>query len=74
MQYYNENPLVTYWRLKCEEVKKENERLNETLEKQFEWAAKRIEIERKKTDELKIKIQHFNSLPWWIRIFNKVKL
>ena len=45
MQYYNENPLVTYWRLKYEEVKKENERLNETVEKQFEWAAKCIEIE-----------------------------
>lgn len=74
MQYYNENPLVTYWRLKYEEAKKENERLNETIENQFKWAAKRIEIEWNKTDELKMKIRHFNSLPWWIRIFKKVKI
>ena len=84
MRYYNENPQVTYWKERCEEVvsnwdsmvDKYNSMVD-TLEK-YELDFEDFIEDRKKLweklDNYRNTLKTFNSLPWYKKMFYKFKL
>lgn len=84
MRYYNENPQVTYWKERYEEVvsnwdsmvDKYNSMVD-TLEKYELDFEDFIEGRKKlweKLDNYRNTLKMFNSLPWYKKMFYKFKL
>lgn len=72
--YHNENPQVTLWMEKCEMLQKELDLLVEDYNKleegyDFYKAEARILEQRAQAG-----FKHFNSLPWYKKMFYKFKV
>lgn len=63
MRYYNQNPQTTYLLEKIEEY-----------EKQLKFAYDYNEIIVKSYNDLSEKVELFNSLPWYKKMFYKIKI
>ena len=72
MQYYNENPQVTYWREKYEDMKARNEMLLKSAEGYRNYSEKELGYMARENIRLIGKITEYNLLPWYKRIFKKI--
>lgn len=83
--FFNENPQVTLWRQKCEELKEnvkvltglQNERVNRlkkmltTSEDNYRFAKSYNERIVKELNKKSEEMEKFNALPWWEKMFFK---
>ena len=68
--YFNENPQVRHWMGKCAKLEQEIDILHEQL-KASEVC---LECWFKEIQELKERVEFFNALPWYKKIFFKFKI
>lgn len=68
--YFNENPQVRHWMGKCAKLEQEIDMLNE----QLRASEVCLEFWFKEIQELKERVEFFNALPWYKRMFLNFKL
>lgn len=73
-RYYNENPQVKHWMEKCAMLQQKLDLLVEDYNQLKEgydfWNTESIRLEQR----VKAAFKHFNSLPWYKKMFYKFKL
>lgn len=74
MRCYNENPQVTALLEKIEEQKKITKELNESIRLTIKSWQKSLEEICNEKDKLVESISHFNTLPWYKKMFYKFKI
>lgn len=67
--YFNESPQEIMWKDKCKMLEKENEKLKILNKKLEDLADKYFKISQKSRAYYEEKIEEFNSLPWWKKIW-----
>ena len=67
MRYYNENPQVRHWMGKCAKLEQEIDMLYE----QLKASEACLEFWFKEIQKLKDRVEEFNSLSWYKKIFFK---
>lgn len=67
--YFNENPQVTEWRMKCEKLQKELDALKTAFEIQKCDAEFRIYSMEGTDKYYQERLKEFNRLPWWKKMF-----
>lgn len=87
-RYYNENPQVKHWMDKCAMLQQEidllSEQLEDTISEANHWeyeydelvseVNKRYDEWQKEIKEKRDVLKHFNSLPWYKKLFFRFKL
>lgn len=66
---FNEHPQVTAWRIKCEKLQEEIKELKEAYEfykENADFYRVRLKEEEKYYEK---KLEDFNRLPWWEKMF-----
>lgn len=67
MRYYNENPQVVHWMEKCAMLQQELDILNEERTGLMFWKNEYRNLGK----YMEGKFKHFNSLPWYKKMFYK---
>ena len=72
--YHNENPQVTHWMGKCAMLQQELDLLVEDYNKLEEgydfWKTECVRLEQR----VQAGFKHFNTLPWYKKMFYKFKV